>query len=340
VLARRGLLSKRPDMVDRLVALSRKERFDIPSGLWICGAINEVGRNEEAKRFLEVVLKEEGPKIRRYSGNFYSSLQYKGMKLYITQMIDPEHPEIEKLLIDINKALSRKSWYYSTQELAWCLTGIGMYAEKMAGIKYYAGVKIDGKKYKPIKQKGILSWQLKDIGGKRVSLNLKSRKKLYLCIENTGFSKKVKSFKEEFNHLWLGRSVYTYDGKWVNYANQGDLLVIKITIKSSGYYNNTAIEAPIPAGLEIENPRIGIEDLPQWTQKTKKYKLFNPEYVDIRDDRVILFGTVRNDTLSYYFLARAVTPGHFFFAPIRGLVMYNPDINGHTDAGSFEINKK
>lgn len=338
VLARGGLLSKKPDMVDRLVSLTRKEKFDIPSGLWISGAINEAGRNEEARRFLEVVLKQKEPKIRRYYHDFYSPLQYKGMKLYMIQIIEPENPEIEDLLIDISRALSKKrSWYYSTQELAWCLTGIGMYAERMEEQKYEAELKVNGKKYKPEKEKGIFSWNLKNTGGKRVTLNLKSRGKLYLCIENTGFSKKVRSFIEEFSGLSLERNLYTYDGKKADYANQGDLLVIKVKIKSSGYYENTAIEVPVPAGLEIENPRIGIQDLPSWTGKKK---IMKPKYVDIRDDRVIIFGRTIPDTLRYYFLARAVTPGNFFFEPIRGFVMYNPDINGHTDAGYFQVNKK
>ncbi len=337
VLARGGFLSKKLDMVDRLVALTRKEKFDIPEGLWVAGAINEAGRKEDAKKFFEIVLKQKEPEIRRYSHDFYSSLQYKGMKLYMLQIIDSEHPEIERLLIEISKALSRRSWYYSTQELAWCLIGIGMYAERVGESKYQAELKVDGKGYKPTLEKGISSWTLKNIGGKKVSLNLKSKNSLYLCIENTGFSKKVRSFIEEFNDLYLRRTLYTYDGKKADYATQGDLLIVKVAMKSSDYYDNTAIEVPVPAGLEIENPRIGIQDLPTWI---KKREIMSPEYVDIRDDRVIIFGRTETDTLYYYFLARAVTPGNFFFAPVRGFVMYNPDINGHTDATYFQVNKK
>ncbi len=337
VLARGGFLSKKPDMVDRLVALIRKEKFDIPQSLWIIGAINEAGRNEEARKNLLTILDQKAPEIRRYSHDFYSSLQYKGMKLYMLQIIDPENPEIEKLLIEISKDLSRRSWYYSTQELAWCLAGIGMYGERIGEQKYKVELKVDGKNYKPNITKCIYSWNFKNIGGKKVSINLKSEVPFFLCIENTGFSKRTRSFIREFNGLFLKREIYTYDGKIADYALQGDLLLLKLAVKSSNWYENVAIEFPIPGGLEIENPRIGIEDLPTWI---KRKKIMTPEYVDIKDDRIIIFGNTGADTLYYYFLARAVTPGNFFFAPVRGFVMYNPDINGHTDAGYFQVNKK
>ncbi|MEO0302238.1 MAG: MG2 domain-containing protein [candidate division WOR-3 bacterium] len=337
VLARGGYLSKKKEYLDRIIALSRKEKFDVPSGIFVCGAINEAGKKEEAKNLLEKVLKEEEPKTRRYSQDFYSPLQYKGMKLFITQTIDPSNSEIERLLIEIGEALSKKSFYYTTQELAWCLAGLGMYMERFEREKYEAQISIDGKKYKPYEKKGVYSWFLKNIGGKKVFLEIKSKENLYLCIENSGFSKREEDFKEEIKGLHLKRKIFTFKGEKTETAEQGDLLVIKILVKSTGYYENVAIESPIPAGLEIVNPRIEETSLPFWV---KRRNIMTPTYVDIRDDRIILFGSVTSDTLCYYYLARAVTPGKFYTSPVRGFVMYNPEIMGNSDAFYFKVNKK
>jgi hypothetical protein len=338
VLAKGGYLQKNPDMIDRLISLARKEKFDIPSGLWICGAIYEAGKKEEAKEFLEVVLKKEIPLKRRHTRDFYSPLQYKGMKLYMLQLIEPEHEQIETLLINITRELSRNSHYYTTQELAWCMLSIGMYAEKTKKSEFSVEFWVDKKKYKPKKGKIAYSWSLKNIGGKKVFINIRTKEKLFLCIENTGFSKKEREFIRTFNNLYLKRAVYSYGGQKIEASDQGELIIIRTGVWAKTHYRNVAIEVPIPAGLEIENPRLGRNNLPSWIPRNRK--IMNPEYVDIRDDRIIIFGNVKSDTLVYYMLTRAVTPGKFFFAPVRGVVMYNPDVNAHTDASYFKVNKK
>ncbi|HID32835.1 MAG TPA: hypothetical protein EYP24_05605 [bacterium (Candidatus Stahlbacteria)] len=339
VLARGGHLAKNPTLIDRLVNLARKDRFDIPSALWICGAINEAGRSRAAKEYLEAILKKKEPKVRRYRRDFYSHLQYQGMKLYLLQIIDPEHPEVERLLLEIGKALARKrSYYYTTQELAWCMSGIGMFAETQGDLDYRTELRYDGKRIKPEIKNGIHSFRLKNAGGHRISIRVQSERKIYLNIEQTGFSKKVRTFHRVNNGLYLDRDLYSYDGDRINSADQGELLVMKVAIKGSGWFDNVAIEAPIPAGLEIENPRLRKEDLPDWIDP--RHKVFQPDYVDIRDDRVIIFGSVQTDTLYYYLLTRSVTPGKFFFPVTKGMVMYNPDINGHTSASDFEIYKR
>ncbi|RKX71573.1 hypothetical protein DRP53_01195, partial [candidate division WOR-3 bacterium] len=235
VLARGGHLARRPTVVDRLVARARKEEFAIPSGLWICGAIHFAGRTGAAGRCLEAVLKKRAPVGRRYSGDFYSQLQYQGMTLYLLLSIDPEHEAVADLLTRIATALAGRSYYYTTQELAWCLAGIGQYARKVRG-EYQAKLRVDGK-LRPAKEKnGIFAWHLKNCGGKRVELELKSGSPLFLGIENTGFSRKVRSFQPVFNRLYLERRLYSYTGKPVSSARTGDLLVMRVRVRGSGYY--------------------------------------------------------------------------------------------------------
>ena len=98
------------------------------------------------------------------------------------------------------------------------------------------------------------------------------------------------------------------------------------------------MEAPVPGGLEIENPRLGRGDLPDWTRDNQN--IWMPDYVDVRDDRVIIFGHAVYGNQYYYVLLRAVTPGRYFLPPASAVIMYEPELNAHTNAGTFEIFKR
>jgi len=131
------------------------------------------------------------------------------------------------------------------------------------------------------------------------------------------------------------------DGTKVSGVEQGQLLLINVGFGSKARsYSNTAFEVPIPAGCEIENPRLTTRGLPSWVEQyNRKWRMWNPDYVDIRDDRVIIFGT-SGYRRHYFILVRAVTPGTYFFPPARAMVMYNPEINSQTGAESFRVIEK
>ena len=339
VLAKGKKLQKRPETIDRLVTMARKEKYDLPNRLWAAGAIFESGRVEEARKVLGMALKQKPSDTRRYSDDFYSRLQYRGMALYLIEDINPGVPEEDSLLVEIVKSLGeRSSYYYTTQELAWSMLGIGKYAGRLKKQDFGAELKLDGKPAAAQREKGILTWELENPAKAGSGLlEVKSSNELFLNIENTGFSKKKTAFTPYSKGITLGRKLYDYDGNATRAATQGDLIVIKVEIKTDNYYDNVAVEIPIPAGLEIENPRIGRDDLPNWAEGGDD--MWWPDYVDIRDDRVIIFGRTHYNNRYYYFLARCVTPGEFFLAPVRGLVMYNPDLNSHTAAETFTVNR-
>jgi hypothetical protein len=256
------------------------------------------------------------------------------------QHINPGIPKESELVLDIATTLAERiSYYYTTQELAWTMLGLGLYAERVGVRDLDAKLKVDGKVVSPEKKKGLLSWSLKNVAKHNiVTIETDSDDELFLNIENTGFSKKERAFKPYAKGIYLKRIIYDYSGNPTLASQQGDLVVIRIAVKGNRHYDNVAVEAALPGGLEIENPRLGRDDLPLWVNK--KHKLWHPDYVDIRDDRVIVFGSVSYDTLYYYTLARAVTPGKFFLPPSHGVVMYNPDFNTHTNAARFEISKR
>jgi uncharacterized protein YfaS (alpha-2-macroglobulin family) len=110
----------------------------------------------------------------------------------------------------------------------------------------------------------------------------------------------------------------------VDYSSfkQGDLVIAKITVKAlAENLDNVAVVDMLPAGLEIENPRLQSRKGVDWIGK----KAYQPMYLDIRDDRLIMYGDFRyGREVTFYYGLRAVTEGTFILPPIQAEAMYAP----------------
>jgi len=337
VLAKGGVLKR--DMVDRLISLAKNNKFTSYNLLWIAGTLFESGKYDYARELLEEVLKRGEENVRRLDGDFYSPLQMKGLELYFVEKIMPQSSYETKLVIELMNELSGKdSYYYTTQEIAWSVLALGLYANRLKTTDLKPNLRVDGKTITPITSKNIYTYKLWNSSTKDVKLRIKGTENAYVCIENTGFSKKERKFTPYSNGILIIRNIYDYYGNPLNSAKVGDIVVFETEIRSDGSYNNVAIEIPVPAGIDIENPRLKTDILPQWAKNKKD--LFNPSYIDVRDDRIIIFGTTYKSKLFYYFLGRATMQGEFFLPPAKGVVMYDPVKNASTESGSFKVIKK
>ena len=92
----------------------------------------------------------------------------------------------------------------------------------------------------------------------------------------------------------------------------------------------------LPAGFEIENPRLNAEALPPGKFK----EVSNPSYVDVRDDRIVLaFNTLRSKSTGhrYYYVVRAVTPGAYQAPAATAECMYDASVRAATSMGHVEV---
>lgn len=88
----------------------------------------------------------------------------------------------------------------------------------------------------------------------------------------------------------------------------------------------------LPAGLEIENPRIGAIAGQNWIKNASK-----PEHFDFRDDRVNIFTTVSPKMRSFYYTVRAVSKGKFRQGPISADAMYDGSYHSYHGTGTITI---
>lgn len=143
----------------------------------------------------------------------------------------------------------------------------------------------------------------------------------------------------ESNGLQVFREFMRTDGTAFDPATdtltQNELLVVVIEVRPAGdFVHDLLIVDLIPAGLEIENPRIGesrgLEEL------AMDLSLSYPEHVEMRDDRFVAAINSSN-VVRVAYLARAVTPGDFVLPPSFAEDMYMPELNARTEMGRLVV---
>src|SRR5690606_16194300 len=120
----------------------------------------------------------------------------------------------------------------------------------------------------------------------------------------------------------------------LNNIKQNELVVVRVSISSllGSRIENVAITDMLPAGFEVENPRLN--DLPgmDWIRNKS-----TPDYYDFRDDRVNLYLDVYGEERSFYYVLRAVSRGHFVLGPVAADAMYNGEYHSYSGGGSVTI---
>ncbi len=97
-----------------------------------------------------------------------------------------------------------------------------------------------------------------------------------------------------------------------------------------------ALTQLLPAGWEVESPRLAAEARPAWT---KKWRLNAEEYLDVRDDRVDWFFDMprRGHPLDFALRLNAVTRGTFALPPTQVEAMYDRDFRARKAGGTVVV---
>jgi alpha-2-macroglobulin len=132
-------------------------------------------------------------------------------------------------------------------------------------------------------------------------------------------------------HQWMDVNSNT-----VAYAAlaQGDLVIVKITLDTLDRdLDNVVIEELLPAGIEIENSNLATAETVPWIKEKTDWCAHR----EIRDDRLILFTGPVHGAATYYYAARAVTPGKYVYPPITASCMYDPETRSVHGRAQVEV---
>ena len=116
----------------------------------------------------------------------------------------------------------------------------------------------------------------------------------------------------------------------------GDSYIVALEMDCPTSVYNLIISDLLPAGFEIENPRLDADCVPRINLDVAML----PAHFEMRDDRVILaFDELSKGASRYYYIVRAVTAGTFSHPPVHVECMYNPSIRASVPASVIEIHE-
>lgn len=128
------------------------------------------------------------------------------------------------------------------------------------------------------------------------------------------------------NGLNVRRTFLDRQGRPVDVATveQGTLLIMKTEVRAETDVENVVVQALLPAGMEVENPRLESSETATFSGK-KERPLGGHQ--DLRDDRILFFTDLNGGVWhAGYSQLRAITPGSFALPPVQAEAMYDPSI--------------
>lgn len=272
---------------------------------------------------------------RELEGNIGSPIRDQSILAQALMELDPENAAIPKLIQEIAQAGDDKKWG-STQDYAFALMALGQYLEKVDMGEPFASCELGSDSEKILETKGgeALSWTSlnQDVIGKNflVKIQGSEQAKGYISWTVTGVSKEAP--KNEDHGISIRRKYLDQNGKplSMNEIKSGDLIQVELDLETTITYDNLVIEDLLPAGFEIENPRFNTT---AQLSNPDAVSAFVDSRVDIRDDRLVLYGKMSKGRATYTYLVRAITPGTFTIPPVRAQCMYDISINSLFGAG-------
>jgi uncharacterized protein YfaS (alpha-2-macroglobulin family) len=288
----------------------------------------------QQRAFREVLPTQFTPeKSRRELGDsFASPIRDEALALNALLEADPTNPQVTSIARQLSRQM-RAAGYLNTQERAFALLALGKIARKSQASTATATIAAGGKILGQFSGKDLT---VNNVANYQLLLKASGTGALYYFWEAEGISAGGR-VREEDSYLKVRRQFLTRTGQPVGAASfkQNDLVVVKLTIQAAdaaGEVKNVAITDLLPAGLEIENPRLGVTREIAFVTNAAQ-----PDYLDVRDDRINLFTTATPAPKVFYYLARAVSKGTFKLGPVSADAMYNAEYHSYNGAGTVRV---
>ncbi len=271
--------------------------------------------------------------LRLTGGCFDSDIRANAIMLNVLLQVEPTSNQIPYIIKYLSQNADRM---YSTQERSFAFLALGKAASINANTDVTIDISVNNTSLDKFTGKDLTIADEKLNGGK---IKLKSSGKgnvyYFWSAEGIKLNEKV---KEEDSNVRVRREFYSYKtGRKIvdNTFYQGELLVCKISLAGmERSAENVVITDMIPAGVEIENPRLNAATDLNW----KPQYPINVQYMDIRDDRLLLFTNLdRNRNREFYYLLRVVNQGTYQLPVIGAEAMYDQEFHSYNGAGVIKI---
>jgi uncharacterized protein YfaS (alpha-2-macroglobulin family) len=322
-------LAGRQDVATMNYYKANQQLMSLDSKYLLATAYYHVGDQASYRKLLPQSFSGE-KSITALGGSFHSYIRDEAIALNALIETDPQNAQIGIMARHLAQQMKQAA-YLNTQENAFGLLALGKLAKKAGESNATATVYADGSKVGEVSGESLVL--NKQVQGKQVKIDAQGGN-LYYFWELEGLNT-TGEYKEEDSFLKVRKEFYDRNGNRIsgNTFKQNDLVVVKITLQSNGgSVPNVVITDMLPAGLEIDNPRLGGVGV-NWIKNASE-----AEHFDFRDDRINIFTSASPSTIqSFYYVCRAVSRGTFKMGPVSADAMYNGEYHSYNGAGTIVV---
>lgn len=273
---------------------------------------------------------------RRESGaNLGSGLRDRALTALVLLASMPDDPRLPDLMNRLGQDLGANVWY-STQETSLGFMALGKYLSgrdddrPFAGSMTWAGGARDFDETRLLVVRDIAA-----AGAIELSKTPAARV-VYAGVLTSGTPHRD-AHAPRSEGLAVEQTFLDEGGRPLDLAavRQGQLVVMKTRVRSTtGRVDNVVVQSLLPAGLEVENPRLATTERLDWMQEEKTLD----GYQDLRDDRILVFTDLRDGGWRVrHAVLRAVTPGTFACPPVQAEAMYVPSLRASGPVGEIRV---
>ena len=181
----------------------------------------------------------------------------------------------------------------------------------------YTAFEVNGKDSKQLSLKGdaVLKGEF-SANAKKIQFKNESQMPLYWQTVQAGYEKNIPENAVR-DGLEVTREYCAENGGKLGNIKTGDTVLVKISYRSTkGNLNNIALIDMCPAGLETD-----IQSVRDFASEKG-----DTDYVDIREDRIVIYTSVSEHINTFEYKAKAVNSGSFTVPPMFAESMYNKEI--------------
>jgi uncharacterized protein YfaS (alpha-2-macroglobulin family) len=167
----------------------------------------------------------------------------------------------------------------------------------------------------------------------KISLENKDQLNLFYQITAAGFEKEPPA-AEIKNGIEIYREFLNDAGQVISSAKMGDAVTVRLNFRTvtDRTIRDVAIVDLLPAGLESDIQSIR-------NASSGGSSGWRPDYADIREDRLVIYGTVGPKVSSFTYRTRAINSGSFIVPPLFAEAMYDKSVWAMRPQGKLTIAK-
>ncbi len=243
---------------------------------------------------------------------------------------------------------------YNTLSSAYAIVAFGAYSKSMAAMEQghieAATRDADGKTRPLASVDGLQLSAEAPLDAVRVDLASRGISKLFYSVSQAGFDKAPPT-KAESDGIEVTREYTDANGATVTSATLGAELTVHLRVRTTDkrLLDNVAVLDLLPGGFEVERDSLrnspGRTDAQPATDQEGEggdsdatpTASWSPDYADIREDRVVFYGSFGPEMHEITYKVKVTAPGKFIVPAAYAGAMYDHTVFGHSVPDVFEV---